>query len=110
MGTATCYEIYMDCASGKVVAAWKLDNPMSYCDFCLCLGEQMMTYNPKNVHYPAGDSSFRSVTQLQKKHCAKSHKTNDKPSAEDYIEAQHSRQCCTNNYKEFARHMTSCKQ
>eukprot|EP00957_Ditylum_brightwellii_P037742 2854395-Ditylum_brightwellii.AAC.1 len=52
MDTATSYEIYMDCASGKGVAAWKVDNPMTYRDFHLCLGEKMMTYDPKNGHYP----------------------------------------------------------
>eukprot|EP00957_Ditylum_brightwellii_P109018 8316407-Ditylum_brightwellii.AAC.1 len=37
MGTPTYCGIYMDCASGKVVAAWKMDNSMTYCDFCLHL-------------------------------------------------------------------------
>eukprot|EP00957_Ditylum_brightwellii_P136864 10437369-Ditylum_brightwellii.AAC.1 len=52
IGTDTSHELYMDCASGKVVAAWKMDNPISYHDCCLHLGEQMMTYDPKNGHYP----------------------------------------------------------
>eukprot|EP00957_Ditylum_brightwellii_P013517 1019641-Ditylum_brightwellii.AAC.1 len=106
MSTTISYELYMDCESGKLVADWKMDNPMTYCDFCLHLGEQMMTYYPKNRHYQ-GDSSFRSATQLPKKHCAKMGKTNNKPIAEDYIETQRSGQCCSNSYKEFARHMPS---
>eukprot|EP00957_Ditylum_brightwellii_P001029 81840-Ditylum_brightwellii.AAC.1 len=40
--TATLHEIYMDCTSRKIVPAWKVDDPMSYCDVFLCLGEQMM--------------------------------------------------------------------
>eukprot|EP00957_Ditylum_brightwellii_P103352 7876375-Ditylum_brightwellii.AAC.1 len=52
IGTATSHELYMDSKSGKVVAAWKMDNLMSYHDVYLCLGEQMMTYDPKNGHYP----------------------------------------------------------
>eukprot|EP00957_Ditylum_brightwellii_P175425 13354307-Ditylum_brightwellii.AAC.1 len=62
MGTTTSYELYMDCASEKIVVAWKMDNPMTYRDLCLHLGEQMMTYDTKNGHYPS-DSSFRNTRQ-----------------------------------------------
>eukprot|EP00957_Ditylum_brightwellii_P142256 10837699-Ditylum_brightwellii.AAC.1 len=96
IGTATLHKIYMDCASGKAVPAWKVDDLMSYHDFCPI--EQMMSYDPKDGHYP-GDSSFRSATHLPIKHHAKRCNIYDKSSAEDYIEAQHNRRCCSNSYK-----------
>eukprot|EP00957_Ditylum_brightwellii_P043573 3303148-Ditylum_brightwellii.AAC.1 len=48
IGTATLHELYMDCVLGKVVLAWEMDDPTTYNDFCVCLGEQMMTYDSTN--------------------------------------------------------------
>eukprot|EP00957_Ditylum_brightwellii_P178177 13570986-Ditylum_brightwellii.AAC.1 len=45
--TVTAYEICMDCAAGKPVPAWEVDDPMSYCEFHFCIGDQMATHDPK---------------------------------------------------------------
>eukprot|EP00957_Ditylum_brightwellii_P176981 13481333-Ditylum_brightwellii.AAC.1 len=70
MGTTTSYELYMDCASGKGVAAWKMDNPMTSCDFCLRLGDQMMKYDQKMdtiqvIHHSDLQHSYKRNTVLK---------------------------------------------
>eukprot|EP00957_Ditylum_brightwellii_P100128 7630592-Ditylum_brightwellii.AAC.1 len=83
MSTATSHELYMDCASGKVVPAWKMDEN-------------------KQCHM-IQNGPFRSATQLPKNTLLKGIK-NDKLNAEDYIEAQHNGRYCSNNYKKFWTH------
>eukprot|EP00957_Ditylum_brightwellii_P094344 7183733-Ditylum_brightwellii.AAC.1 len=82
----------MNCALEHLLPVWKVDNPMSYHDFCIYLSEQMKLYDPKKSQYP-GDSSFRSSTQLPKQEQAKIHRVEDKAALEDYIGTDYSGHC-----------------
>jgi hypothetical protein len=112
MVVATAYEMYLECAEGKLLPSWKVEKPMTYRQFCLRLSEQMMAYDPRNMDYP-GDSEYRLVTQQPKKRRRKNnHVLQDVPSLDvsTLAEARRTGRVCSYDYKKFQEHMASVKQ
>ena len=60
----TCaYDIYIECAEGKLKIEWKVEKPISSWEFQRRLGKQALTYVPKKCMYP-GDELLRSSTVI----------------------------------------------
>lgn len=66
VGFCMAYEIYKDCAEGRVDPEWKISNPVGGPEFRSKLSKQMLEYNPEHLNYP-GDSKLRSVTRRNKR-------------------------------------------
>lgn len=66
LAVVTAYDMYMECASGSLCNAWKVDQPMTFHEFRDRLSTQMLTYKPRFQWYP-GDEAFHSTTVLSKK-------------------------------------------
>ena len=66
VGFCMAYEIYKDCAEGRVDPEWKIPNPVGGPAFRSRLSKQMLEYDPRNLNYP-GDAMLRSVNRYNKK-------------------------------------------
>ena len=66
IGYSMAYEMYKDCALGKVNLEWKVDKPMTGPEFRDRLAEQQCQYRSANAFYP-GDKEFLSYKRLDKK-------------------------------------------
>jgi len=62
LAIVTAYDMYLECAEGKLNPAWKVDKPVDFHRFREKLGMQMLAYDPRSRLY-AGDEKFRSSTQ-----------------------------------------------
>lgn len=56
------YDMYLECATGNLNGAWKVEKPVDFFTFREALGIQMLQYSPSNRKYP-GDEAFRVSTQ-----------------------------------------------
>ena len=63
MGLVVAYDMYLECAEGKINPRWKVSKPMSFWKFRDTLGQQMLSYSPKFTFY-AGDDRMRSFTAM----------------------------------------------
>ena len=66
LAIVTAYDIYLECAEGKLDPSWHIHHPVTFRTFRDILSQQMLQYDPKHQHYP-GDEKMRVVTQLNKK-------------------------------------------
>ena len=57
IGYSMAYEMYKDCASGKVNPEWKVEKPMTGPEFRDRLAEQQCRYRSADGNYP-GDKEF----------------------------------------------------
>lgn len=58
MAVAIAYDVYCECAEGKLDDSWELEEPVDFYTFRECLAKQMLQYSPCDRKYP-GDSKFR---------------------------------------------------
>jgi hypothetical protein len=65
MGLAVAYDMYKECAEGKLDPEWKLAKPVTYHKFHDHLSRQMLQWDPAHQLYP-GDNNMRRVQQLNK--------------------------------------------
>ena len=59
LAVVVAYDIYLECAAGKLDPTWRVDKPVDFHRFRekLAVQIQMLTYSPKNLSYP-GDEKF----------------------------------------------------
>lgn len=87
MAVVTAYDFYLECASGSLDPAWKVETPVSFYQFRVQLARQMLAYDPKNMNYP-GEEKLRCNTQKVKKKRAKKRKRQVKVTKEQYKQAK----------------------
>ena len=61
----TAYEMYKECAVGKVAPIWKVEKPMTGPQFRDRLAQQQCEYRTVDLNYP-GDKQFNHYKQLNK--------------------------------------------
>ena len=62
LAIVTAYDMYLECAEGKLNPEWKVNKPVDFHRFREKLGMQMLKYDPRERRYP-GDERFRACTQ-----------------------------------------------
>ena len=62
MAVVVAYDMYLECAEGKLDPDWKVSNPHDFWSFREQLSELMLQYSPTNCNYP-GDKLMRKATQ-----------------------------------------------
>ena len=60
MVVVTAYDMYLECAEGKLRREWRVQKPMDYFEFRERLSNQMLKYKPQRCEYP-GDEYFRTA-------------------------------------------------
>ena len=65
MTIVTAYDMYIECAAGKLDPLWKVQKPMSFWRFRERLSIQILQYDPQHRLYP-GDDALRKSTQQSK--------------------------------------------
>jgi len=66
MAIAVAYHIYLECGTGKLLPAWKIEKHVSFYRFWEILERQMLQCSPTQRKYP-GDESMRACTQQNQK-------------------------------------------
>ena len=66
LAVTVAYDMYLEYTEGELNVDWKVNKPVDFHNFCDILSRQMLSYDPKNEHYP-GDTNMRVVTQLSRK-------------------------------------------
>jgi hypothetical protein len=65
MAIVTAYDMYIECAAGKLNPLWKVQKPMTLWRFRERLSIQILQYDPQHHLYP-GDEALRKSTQKSK--------------------------------------------
>jgi hypothetical protein len=60
---AVAYDMYLECAEGRLDEDWKVDEPVGSWEFQNILAKQMLGYSPKKCVYP-GDEKVRANTSI----------------------------------------------
>jgi hypothetical protein len=68
MAIVTAYDMYIECAIGKLNPLLKVQKPMTFWRFCERLLIQMLQYDPQHRLY-LGDKALRKSTQQIKAQC-----------------------------------------
>jgi len=62
LAIVTVYDMYLECAEGKLNPEWIVKKPVCFHCFREKLGMQMLQHHPRTRLYP-GDEKFRACTQ-----------------------------------------------
>jgi len=91
MAVVVAYDMYLECAEGKLERSWKVKKPLDFWSFREKLSEQMLAYNPTKRLYP-GDHLLRKATQQCKHIRLKAKVQREKEAAENPPDTDNSKE------------------